>query len=177
MMTTTMTTRVAGVGRVLHPQPRPAAALRAALRRTASARQQAPLPPRQGRQSSRVSPANCYATRLQWRPRPSCTLPYGAFMPACKPRLALLHLPRLCASRHPPAGVKRPTPTAASKGAMPFSDWVSHVVPNDAWLMMSFVVAWFCGEWGCFVKMAWGGVHQVAAYGPCRGAALAVKSA
>ncbi|KAI7845958.1 hypothetical protein COHA_000504 [Chlorella ohadii] len=40
--------------------------------------------------------------------------------------------------------VKRPTPAAAKKGAMPFSDWVSNVMPNDAWLMMSFVVAWFC---------------------------------
>lgn len=39
---------------------------------------------------------------------------------------------------------KRPTPAAASKGAMPFSDWVSDVMPHDALLMMSFVVAWFC---------------------------------
>lgn len=47
-----------------------------------------------------------------------------------------------------PAVAKRPTPAAASKGAMPFSDWVSDVMPHDALLMMSFVVAWFCGEWG-----------------------------
>lgn len=113
--------------------------------------------------------------RCSGRPRPSCTLPFCASMPACKPRLALLHLPRPCASRHPPAVVKRPTPAAASKGAVPFSDWVSHVMPNDAWLMMSFVVAWFCGEWGCFVKGAWGGVHQVACVWPMQGSCVACR--
>lgn len=38
---------------------------------------------------------------------------------------------------------------------MPFSDWVSDVMPHDALIMMSFVVAWFCGEWGQHGTWAW----------------------
>jgi hypothetical protein len=57
--------------------------------------------------------------------------------------------------------VKRPTPAVVSKGAMPFSSWMSDVMPNDAWLMMSFVVAWFCGEH--LVGRGWAMLHATLA--------------